>query len=461
MRVTQRALQWLHDRLSEGMRFVDPNPVREGLRVCLLGPDLGVRRWALNCIAIIGVAGDYELILDQIAIGEDDPDLMASVVKAIYAQARADAPRLLATRGVKVEGAYLIAAAEHSLEERERLVRTKIPIDTASTEELKAGLVLAGTSNAPEHLFFATHKNKVALEQLNLHPVPSVSKYSIWALAKLKLGFGALKIPLSEFDSSPPEVRKWVLRLLFTDPKSLRLNLEMVQRASCDTSEEVRHESAIELRDVYVEGLSTFITEWFFQEPFGPAREALMEHMAANGERSAEYWEIVTNLYEREPFSSHQRTRLEAAAAGSSLYGTLRIISAKGEIPMLLPENELFGSRSVTKVIQHFPNAQIGAVSGSGDIRAQTISAIRGVQSEEVRTLLERVLATVALLPQEHQRLEGTAIVAEVAKEPGKTTYQKLLGFLGGAKKGIDATSGLASGIDGLIGNISDLANIG
>jgi hypothetical protein len=459
-KVTQKALHWLSDRLSEGCRFADPLHVRNGLRTCLTSQSMGVRRWALNAIAILGLGhgSDHSIILEQLHLAENDPDLMAAVVAALYSLHPANASQLLTAKGVDLTGANLIAAAQFSTAQLQILINTKIPIDNASSEELKAGLILTGTSKAPEHLFFAAHKNKVALEQLNLHPVPSVSKYSIWALAKLKLGFDSLKIPLSEFDSSPPEVRKWVLRLLFSDPKNLSKNLEMVQRAGRDESEEVRHEGAIELRGAYVRDLGSYVKDWYFNEPFMPAKDALIEHMAAQADKSEAYMELVTRIYETEPAMSQRRTRLEAATAGTSSYGELRRIAIKAETTSLFSDAALPKEIRVTNINNFGDNSNFGAVSIGGDVNNQTIQAIGSVQNPAIKEVLESVLAFINgadLNPG--QQAEGEQLVREAANEPNKTKMQKLIGYVKSIGTGASAAGTLVGGVDNLIEKIQSV----
>lgn len=419
---------------------------------------MGVRRWALNAIAILGIGTDNSIILDQLHPASDDPDLMAAVVAALYSQNPTNASQLLTSRGVELTGANLIAAAQYSSVQRQLLIDTKIPIDNASSEELKAGLILTGTSKAPEHLFFAAHKNKVALEQLNLHPVASVSKYSIWALAKLKLGFDSLKIPLADFDSSPPEVRKWVLRLLFSDEKNLSKNLDMVQRAGRDESDEVRHEGAIELRTAYVQDLGSYVKDWYFNELFLPAQDALIEHMAAQAYKSDEYMELVTRIYEIEPFGSQRRTRLEAASAGTACYGELRRIAVKSEIPSLFSNDTLSKEHNVTN-INFGDNSNFGAVAlGGGTINTATINAIGSVQNPSVKEVLESVFAFVNSVDMNPgQKAEGEQLVRDAATAPSKSTMQKLIGFIKTIGTGASAAGELVGGVDGLIEKIQAL----
>jgi hypothetical protein len=407
----------------------------------------------------VGIGSDHSLILDQLQPAADDPDLMLALVAALYSQNHANASRLLTSRGVDLTGANLIAAAQYSPAERQRLIETKIPIENASSEELKAGLILTGTSKAPEHLFFAAHKNMVALEQLNLHPVASVSKYSIWALAKLRLGFDSLKIPLSDFDSSPPEVRKWVLRLLFSDPKNLRKNLEMVQRAGRDDSEEVRYEGAIELRSAYVKDLGRYVIDWYHDETFVPAKDALIEHMAAQADKSVQYMELVSRTYEMAPFRSQLRTRLEAAAAGTGCYSELRRIEVKAEMPSLFPESALPKESYVTNNNYFGDGSNFGAVSIGGAVNAHTIQAIGSVQNPAIKEVLESVLAFINSADlNPGQKAEGEQLVREAATEPNKTKMQKLIGYVKAIGTGASAAGTLVGGVDGLIEKIQALS---
>jgi hypothetical protein len=454
--VTQKTLQWLCDQLADGQRFVDPKNIRDGLRLCLISPSMGVRRWALNAVAIVGLGPDNTIILEQLQQAESDPDLMTAVVAALYSNTT-QASELLSARGVDLSGVNLIAAAQYSREMQKLLISEKIPIDNSSADELKAGLILAGTRKAPEHLFFANHKNVVALEQLNLHPVPSVSKYSIWALAKLKLGFDSLKIPIASFESSPPEIRKWILRLLFSDEKNLSKNLDMVQRAGRDDSDEVRHESAIELRNSFVNDLGNYVKDWYFSEPHIPARDALIEHMAAQAYRSDEYLELVSVMYEREPFGSQLRTRLEAAAAGTSCYQQLRRISAKQEIPTLFAGHQILGGNGVTNINNNFGTGNsFGALAiGGGAISADTISAVNSVQNSTAKEVLESVMSFInGVGLNAQQKAEAEGLLREAAKSPSKTTFQKLAGYLTSLGTAASAADSLVGGIDGLVEKI-------
>jgi hypothetical protein len=301
------------------------------------------------------------------------------------------------------------------------------------------------------------------LSELNRHHVPSVSKYSIWALAELKLGYSALQLPISELESSPPEVRKWFLRLLFSDPYALRKHLDLVRYAQSDESIEVREEAAIELRDVYVQGLSNPVRDWFFNEVYQEARFALLEHMAAQSSHDETYGKIALEFYQRALQKSDARNRIEAAAAGTPLFRELRKVALIEEGRSLFSNDNEFtlGARSVMTINQNFHHAQIGAVSGSGSINAETLAAVQKVESAADRELLSKCLTIVAQLSSIEQRAEAQRLIGAVAAEPSKGRWQQLLDLMKGAREGVDATQGIASGLDGLIGDIQNLANLG
>jgi hypothetical protein len=463
-RSATKALQWLCNQVRGGAFITDPARTRSTIMLCLFRESHAVKRWAVNALTAIGVGGDISPILNLLSAAENDPDLLVSVIACIFSQKPdVEASTILAQRGVEMEGLALIAASRFSINQKQRLVETRIPLDTASPEELRAAIVLAGMGKSPEHLFHGRHTNAIALSELNLHHVPSVSKYSIWALAELKLGYSSLQLPISSLEASAPEVRKWFLRLLFSDAYALKRHLDLVQYAQTDASTEVREEAAMELRGTYVEGLSTPVRDWFFNEVHEEARYALLEHMAAQSIHDDTYRTITTEFYRRALLKSDTRNRVEAAAAGTPLFRELRKIALVEEsVSLFSNDNEFaFGDRSVTNINQNFNNSQIGAVSASGNISAETLAAVNEVKNSSERELLLSSLTLISQLQSSDARREGERLVATVAGEPEKSKWQRLIGFLKGAREGAQDAKGLTDGIDGLIGNIQDIANLG
>jgi hypothetical protein len=273
------------------------------------------------------------------------------------------------------------------------------------------------------------------------------------------LGFDALKIPLSDFDSSPPEVRKWVLRLLFSDEKNLAKNLEMVQRAGQDESEEVRYEAAIELRSIYVADLGSYTKDWYFSEPLTTVQDALIEHMAAQAYKSDEYMELITRIYEGEQPGSQRRIRLEAASAGTACYGELRRIAVAAEMTSLFPDQLRARENHVTNNVNFGDNNNFGAVSVGGDVTAGAVHAVGLVQDQNVRETLESVLSLINGLDlDQDKRAQGEELVREAAVAPSRSRWQKLIEYVKGIGNTASAAGTLVGGVDGLIEKLQLIA---
>ncbi len=462
-RAATKALQWLCNRIRDGFFIADPARIRPTIMLCLFRSSVSAKRWAVNALTTIGVGSDLTPVLNLLPLAEHNPDLLISIVACVFSQKPdVEASTLLARAGVEMDGLALIAASRFSANQKQRLVMTRVPLETATAEELRAAIILAGTGHSPEHLFHSRHPNAIALSQLNLHHVPSVSKYSIWALAELKLGFSSLQIPISALDASAPEVRKWFLRLLFSDPYALRRHLELIRYAQTDMSLEVREEAAIELRGTYVDGLAEHVRKWFFNEAHEEARFALLEHMAAQSSYDDTYSQIAMEVYQRSLLKSDARNRIEAAAAGTPLFRELRKIALVEESKTLFSNDNDFGMGfNVTTINQNFHNSQIGAVSGSGGISADTIAAVNKLEDRPQRDLLLQCIAIIGQLSSPQSRQEGERLVGAVAQDPEKSRWRQLVDFLKGARDGAEAANGIAGGLDGLIGNIQDIANLG
>jgi hypothetical protein len=457
-RVATKALQWLCERYRRGYFLTDPVKVRSVTRLCLHRPLPNARRWAVNALAEIGTGSDLSPILELASNIHDDPDLLSSIVAAVFSgKPEEEASDLLNGVGIDISGLALIAAAQFSSEQKRALVQTLIPLETAGPAELRAAIVLAGTGKAPEHLFDRKFPNAITLSQLNLHDVSSVSKYSIWALAQLKLGFSSLQIPLSQLESSTSEVRKWVLRLLFSDSDSLSKNLDLLSVARKDQSSEVREEAAIELRSTFVDGMEQQVSDWFFKEENIEAKMFLLDHMSAQAHRSSLYGPIVMEFYRTAPPKSDRRIRIEAAAAGTELYRDLRKLDLQEESGTLFAnDNDHGGQGSMVHINQNFSGSQIGAVSATGPVSVDTLNAIGQQTDAATKELLEKVvLALLAMKPEE--QATGQRLVRDIAESPERSKWQNLLGFLKGAKEGAVAIGGSIEGLDSLIESVGGM----
>lgn len=460
-RVVQKTLQWLEGELRRGRHPADARHLRQAVMQCVERNDLKVKRWALNVLSELGVAGHLE-VLDSVfpAIG-DDPDLLASAVRLLFREARQGAGlSLLNQRGVAVEGLALIAGSEYSVLLRKRLVDERIPLDMASAEELRAAIVLTGRGKAPEYLFLENHSNKIAISELNLHDDPTVVKYSLWGMAELKLGFSFLKISLAEYDACPPQVRKWILRLLFSDERALSQNLDLIWHGAQDDDVEVREEAAIGLRNCYVEGASADILRWYQGEKVEGVQHALLDHFANFAIRNSKYEAIVRTIYEREPFRSPLRGRIEACVAGTELYRQLRVIELKEETVGLFSNDNDMEGILVPKIEQNFPNAQIGAVTGQGDNKIGSQTFNQGVSPEMLVQISDLIVRVAAMAGDEAQRREGEQIALEMKDAPKKGLVERAIGWTKTIASGASASAELVNASGELMHRLEDMSGL-
>jgi hypothetical protein len=458
--IVQKTLQWLDGELRKGRFFADPSRVRTAVRHSIHRSSVKVKRWALNVLSQLGLARDMGILDDVFHLAESDPDILASIVRLVFREAKANAAKkLLETKGIAMEGIVLIAASEHSLEHRKRLVTERIPLDGGSAAELRSAIVLAGKAQAPPNLFLANHSNDIALSELNRHEHPSVVKYSIWALAELRLGFGSLKLDISNFDASPPEVRKWIIRLLFSDEIALRQNIDLIRHTEMDVSEEVREEAALELRNTYLEEACEPILHWFHNEMHVLTRMALLDHIATYSERNIQYAHIVKSMYNDAAMKSPMRTRIEACVVKTSMYAKLRTIEMAEESSSLFANDNDYGANRMI-INQTFNNSTIGAVSGTGDVNIQTQDLISGIGDEMLKSIFEKILTFIQEQPEGDFKKQGSELLKEAAAAPSKPLLNRIVDWLRLAKDGITAGSALAATADGLVHQLNDYAGL-
>lgn len=456
-RQVQRSLQFLCEQSRRGRFFTDVDRIRPVIVNCLYRPSLGVKRWALNALVEFGIGRFREIVFAQLTTFLDEPDLYASLIRLLFAAEREDkALLLLSKHGLPVHGLALIAGAEHSHTLRRRLVRERIPLEHSLDEELRAAIVLTGKHKAPPHIFLRNHSNEIALGELSLHDTDSVAKYALWAQAERRLGFSALRRSMSDYDASAPQVRKWILRLLFSDAPALAENLDLIKHAERDGSEEVREEAAIQLRNTYVPAASTEVRSWFLNEPHEPTRMAILDHMAAYAFRDSAYHDIVMQMYKDAPMKSAVRERLEASSSGTALFRKLRAIELEEESLSLFSNDNDRGLAPVVNIHQTF-NAPVGAATGQGHISASTIAAVNQVQSPELKSALSKALQLVEQVPDPVVQEEGKAAIEEAAKNPSRSALGRIIDWAGKAQRAADSVTGFVSSADGLIETLQNI----
>ncbi len=419
----------------------------------LYDEDKKVVRWALNAAAFLVRNDRVGAILDAITRNRDDPDVLGAGVAALAASHDEDQLReLLEQRGLPLEGATLLAAAQKLPSLRQSLVANRVNIETASISELRLAGVLVGVERAPENMFDAEHSNSTVIGELNTHPDAVVAQYSIWATMESKsLGFVHLRIPLADVMAQPNNVRAYIYRLVAADKAAARANYDFIEEASLDADSEARASLARGLRDTYFDGVEEIVVAWILDEPDPKVRGYLLEHMAAQSSAMVRYVEFVEQAYANEAPGSVARARLEAAAKGTPLAGRLGRIRILGENADLLK----LGDSGVTNNFT-FHGPATGAFSGSGDATTGDISLMYQQQAPQIASeqlaLLLRVISSDDKVPS-----EITAQVAAAKEAPTKSAVENILNWFKVAKEGGVIAAATVSAAPGIVAQLGKL----
>lgn len=276
----------------------------------------------------------------------------------------------------------------------------------------------------------------------------------------MKMGFSFLKIDMSEYDACPSQVRKWILRLLFSDERALSQNIDLIWHGAQDGDIEVREEAAIGLRNCYVEGACPDILRWYQSEESELVLHALLDHFANFAVRNPKYEKIVKEIYGREHFRSALRGRIEAAVAGTELYRQLRVIELKEEtVGLFSNDNDLEGV-IVPKIEQNFPNAQIGAVSGQGDIHIGSQGFTQGPSTEMVAAVCAQLVKVANLVDSEKDRREGESLSLQLKQEPKKSIVERAIAWAKTVASGASASATLVQAGSELVEQLDDLSGL-
>ena len=353
----------------------------------------------------------------------------------------------------------MIAGSEFSRKLKKRLVDERIPLENAASDQLRAGIVLAGRGHAPENLFLKNYPNAVALSELNLHDEPGVVKYALWGMAELEIDHSQLRIPVDEIDDCEEQIRKWIFRLIFASDAGLETNLDLVSHIRKDDSEKVREEGAIGLRQNYVEEAVCGIMQWFSGESHEPTRNALIDHFCYNIIRDPRYADLIEQLYTEDQRRGVVRERVEAGVQGTDYYRKFRAIEMREEASAFLPPFEPEGLFGVKKIEQNFNQSTIGGVAGTGGVSvgSQNIDQ-SGIKADELTKLIGEIIAFAEKLDDPQRSQEGRQLAAKLQKNPSKNIFERAIEWVKLGASGAKAGSELYNAGNGLVEDLSGLA---
>lgn len=450
----KRTLQRLCEWYEQKKVLQDATYTRQLIHSLMASEDVLVRRWAIKALALIGNRDDFSRIAARLK-AEDDLEAQTWGITGLVKNAEQRTLREICELArVEISAAMSLAARLYAPNSW-LANNTDDPRISLDDDELtlKWAIFLIGYEKAPLDLFHPKHSNEVFLGELNAHPAPEISEYSVWALWE-RQDFGATqsKVPLSEAAKHPENVRKWLYRLGTQSPSDVGLDPDTLSDLRRDRSPKAREGLAQGVVDLPPEAFGNEVLEWYSAEDDQRVRENLLVSMASRNAESRMYSEAVRGQYAKEPPDSPVRRRLLAASVNSPLYQGLRGIDVKTENDRqgLLE----YGATGNNTYIQHtgdiflFQNTGdvvVGSNFNAGrDINAQAIaggdmidSANAAVQhlersDEATAKVLKEVLAFLEGSKDVPGNAEAAEAVKAVAADPSEANKKSLLERLKG-----------------------------
>lgn len=97
------------------------------------------------------------------------------------------------------------------------------------------------------------------------------------------------------------------------------------------------------------------------------------------------------------------------------------------------------------KLVQNFPNAQIGAVTGGGAINIEYQTVQGGLSPDAVATLIKQIFAVTELLSDVDSRKEGELLLDELKAQPKEGFLKRAIGWTQTITSGATAGSELVN----------------
>ena len=237
------ALQRLCGLLEKGVFFPDRPAFRQPVLSLLYHKDLLVRRWATKAIALLGMGTTTSpnIVLDALK-RESDFENIAWFIAAIgQLYSETNVKKICDDAGIDYLKEYELAARLFLNARFKALGPKFIDIEKDGNLALRWLALLEGYKKAPENVAHHTYSNSEMVRQLNTHPDPTVSEYSIWALwQNPATGYDHLMIKCPDYVQKPAGVRRWIYRLFTKTTDVILSELDAFQQFSSDPSEKAR-----------------------------------------------------------------------------------------------------------------------------------------------------------------------------------------------------------------------------
>ena len=467
----KKALQQLCT-LYEGNRYLrDPTEIRQLIHSHLGSQAILLRRWSLKALGLIGHPDDSARIVDRLK-HESDAEAQTWGAAALLKNADDRGVKEVCEEAGLEHGTPMLLAArlyapDHWLKRFPEEIRVSIDDDQLT---LKWAVFLVGYNRAPEQLFDPKHRNPLFLGELNLHPIPEISEYSVWALCeRSEFGVGDLKIGLADVHKHPPSVRKWLYRLMLKDPGRTGLDPDALGYLRLrETDASAREGLAAGLLEVSSLDFSVALVDWYQIENDPSIRETLLTCIAKRSDGRPELKQLVEDSFNEAPAGGSMRRRLLVATSGTPVQLSLRKIEAddelrkQGLLEFYHAKTVIIGGgndMSSNKTTFTAGGDIAGQILAGGDVMNSANAAVQNVDQSRAndKAVLEKVLALVAKLKigDEYKNAVSEA-VKKAAAEPTKENKSRVLDIIKSVGKGAMNLIDHADEIEHLADELSD-----
>ena len=467
----KRALQDLCGHLENHRRLLDTTNARTSIHSHMWGTDIPVRRWALKALALLNHPEDVRRIVDRLRAETDEKARSWGIAGLVRQAKDKGIEQVCKEAGLERDTVLLLASRLYApsiwLESQVR--PEAISIDDEDLV-LEWATFLIGYGRAPPNLFDPRHENQVFLGLLNDHGNDEIAEYSVWALCQRSdLEFADLRVRIADFGGRPPNVRKWLYRVVTKDSQASGLSPDMIEQFRRDGSVSAREGLAIGLTGVACgPDYDDAIVDWYAEEADEGIREMLVAGMAGRPDPSEAMKELISDRYMSAPAGERLQRKLLAAAVGAPMFPVLKRFEIEqslearenalkrqgrfefdGPTIKIINNNHIAGNADIvmgnTIKARGDINAQNvvgGDMIGSANAAVQSISTTRGSDREVLEAVISFITGS-SLDARSKDLVLKT--VEQAAKDPSpanKSGVLQALKSLGGSVATIGAAAG-------------------
>lgn len=243
-----------------------------------------IRRWLYKTIGLLKERKYLPFLKAQLADIETDEENKSWIVAAIYHITNKEEANQIILKSNINSSASLLAAGyfEPEFLPKEKKQISKI-LDEGNILSLKWFGLLYGDSL--DNFQIEENILKDLVTRLNLHEDNGVAEYSIWAIHKSKNGnFSDSQIATQNFFNYPPNIRRWLYRLLAKDIDSVFMHFDFFETV-------IYKEDDISAREGLAIGLGShandkaialLVHSWFIRERNKLVRIQLLKSISIN-----------------------------------------------------------------------------------------------------------------------------------------------------------------------------------